>query len=164
MTQKIILRLAKIALMAVVTLYSLLIVFNNIFDYGSNFEFVKHVLAMDTTFPGNKGMWRSIDNTVAHHVAYILIIITEAVVALLAVTGTLTLWRTRKSGPEFNHAKGFSIAALTMGVILWFGGFIVIGGEWFLMWQSETWNGIQNAYRIASFFSLVLLFLIQEDE
>ena len=29
---------------------------DNLIDYGSNYEFVKHVLSMDTTFPGNKLM------------------------------------------------------------------------------------------------------------
>jgi predicted small integral membrane protein len=29
----------------------------------------------------------------------------------------------------------------------WFVGFMVIGGEWFLMWQSSTWNGQEAAFR-----------------
>ena len=30
---------------------------------------------------------------------------------------------------------------------LWFVGFVVVGGEWFLMWQSATWNGQEAACR-----------------
>ena len=37
----------------------------NLVDYGSNHEFVKHVLSMDTTFPGNKLMGRAITNPAA---------------------------------------------------------------------------------------------------
>ena len=30
---------------------------------------------------------------------------------------------------------------------MWFVGFVVVGGEWFLMWQSATWNGQEAAFR-----------------
>ena len=34
-------------------LFALLVAFDNLVDYGSNYEFVRHTLSMDTTFPGN---------------------------------------------------------------------------------------------------------------
>lgn len=34
-----------------------------------------------------------------------------------------------------------------MTVMLFFGGFITIGGEWFQMWKSESWNGLEPAFR-----------------
>jgi len=34
-----------------------------------------------------------------------------------------------------------------MLVLLLLGGFIVIGGEWFQMWKSDAWNGIDPACR-----------------
>ena len=46
-----VIRLAKIAMVAGLGLYALLVVFGNITDYGSNFAFVQHVLSMDTTLP-----------------------------------------------------------------------------------------------------------------
>ena len=49
-------RLAKVLLAAAVGFYLALVVFNNLTDYGSNYVFIQHVLAMDTTFPGNAGM------------------------------------------------------------------------------------------------------------
>ena len=35
----------------------------------------------------------------------------------------------------------------TLGFLVWFTGFLVIGGEWFAMWQSATWNGQEAAFR-----------------
>jgi predicted small integral membrane protein len=34
-----------------------------------------------------------------------------------------------------------------MLILLFFGGFIVIGGEWFQMWRSDDWNGLDPAFR-----------------
>jgi predicted small integral membrane protein len=53
-----IIRLAKIATIAALGAYALIVAYDNIVDYGSNYEFVRHVLSMDTTFPGNALMHR----------------------------------------------------------------------------------------------------------
>ena len=63
-------RIAKIALVALIGLYALLVGYNNIVDYGSNFEFVRHVLLMDTTFPGNALRGRAIESANLHRCAY----------------------------------------------------------------------------------------------
>jgi predicted small integral membrane protein len=55
------LRAAKTALVFGVALYYLLVVFNNLTDYESNYQFIRHVLMMDSTFPGNHGMWRALN-------------------------------------------------------------------------------------------------------
>jgi predicted small integral membrane protein len=156
-------RYSKIVLISVIFLYSLLVVFNNVFDYWSNFEFVRHVLAMDTTFPENNGMWRAVPGNFWHHFAYLSIIFVEVVIAFLAAVGLVGLWRARRDVPAFERAKTPAIAALIFGVLLWFGGFIVIGGEWFLMWQSQIWNGSPTAFPISVFFLVALLFLSQKD-
>ena len=46
-------RIAKMLLLAGVALFYTLVVFNNLTDFNSNYQFVRHVLSMDTTFPGN---------------------------------------------------------------------------------------------------------------
>ena len=55
-------RLAKVSLVALINLCALLVGYNNIVDYGSNYEFVRHVLLMDTTFPGSALRDRAIDH------------------------------------------------------------------------------------------------------
>lgn len=157
-------RISKVILMLSVAIFSSLVVFNNVTDYDSNFQFVRHVMMMDTTFPGNKGLWRSISNPLYHHAFYLLIISAEGCVALLAWVGTLQLWRASGDAAVFNHRKDAAILALTLGIVLWFTGFIAIGGEWFLMWQSKVWNGQQAAFRISTYFALVLLFITRDDK
>jgi predicted small integral membrane protein len=156
-------RFSKVVLVWAVAFFASLVAFNNLTDYQSNFMFVSHVLQMDTTFPENRGMWRAIDATFLHHAFYWLLILTELAVALLCWLGGMRLWRACPNVDRFRQAKGIAVAGLTLGIVLWFTGFLTIGGEWFLMWQSETWNGQQSAFRLAAIFGLVLLYLVQPD-
>ena len=86
-------RLSKTALVASSALFLLLVVFNNLTDYGSNFEFVRHVLGMDTTFPGNQGMWRALTSPLIHHAFYASIILWEFAAGALLVVGAWKLWQ-----------------------------------------------------------------------
>ena len=158
------LRVAKIVLVAAVAFFYTLIVFNNTTDYGSNYQFVHHVLLMDTTFPGNHGMWRAIHPQVVQVVFYDGIICWEAVTMVLTWVGVAQLLRAMRSpAAEFNSAKRFSIAALTLGMLLWFVAFISVGGEWFLMWQSKIWNGQDAAFRMFTVIGIVFLVLVLRD-
>ena len=51
-------RYAKIVMSLALAAFCLLVAFDNITDYGTNYLFVQHVLSMDTTFPGNALMYR----------------------------------------------------------------------------------------------------------
>ena len=67
-------RTAKILLVAGIALFYTLVVFNNLTDFDSNYPFVHHVLAMDSTFPGNRGMWRALPSPALHLAFYLSII------------------------------------------------------------------------------------------
>ena len=135
-------------MVASLALFALLVAFGNITDYGSNFAFVQHVLSMDTTFPGNALTWRAIHAPILWHAAYWLIIAGEALTGIAYVIGTAALiGNLRASGAAFNRAKRFVYVATALGFLVWFLGFMVIGGEWFAMWQSKTWNGQEAAFR-----------------
>jgi predicted small integral membrane protein len=41
---------------------------------------------------------------------------------------------------------------------------MVVGGEWFQMWQSESWNGQQGAFCLTACIGIVLIFLNQKDD
>jgi predicted small integral membrane protein len=62
--------------------------------------------------------------------------------------GAVALWRVRLSSADAsNKAKVYAIAAATLAFLVWFLGFVVVGGEWFEMWQSKIWNGQEAAFR-----------------
>jgi predicted small integral membrane protein len=159
-------RLARIALVAGVGLYLALVVFNNLTDYGSNHAFVQHVLAMDTTFPGNAGMWRAIRAPWAVHAFYVSIILWEALACALIAAGAWRMWRARTApASAFARAKQLAIAGLALNMLQWLVAFIAVGGEWFLMWQSGTWNGSEVAGRMFMVAGVTLLFVsVPEDD
>lgn len=156
-------RVSKIIFIAAIALFLTLVVFNNVTDYWSNFKFVKHVLSMDTTFPENSGMWRAITSPTLHHVFYIGIILAEALAAFLCWKGAIGLFQSRGDLAVYKTKKGPVIYGLTLAILIWFVGFIAIGGEWFLMWQSSTWNGISAAFRIVTISGIALLYLLLPD-
>ncbi|MBT1154010.1 DUF2165 domain-containing protein [Aminobacter anthyllidis] len=157
-------RLSKIVMCLCLAAFAFLVAFGNITDYGSNFAFVQHVLSMDTTFPGNALMYRSITNPTLWSIGYWLIICGEALTCVLFLIAALKLWQARKgSGRQFDDAKGFVVIGATMGFLVWFLGFMVVGGEWFAMWQSSTWNGQEAAFKFYMTMLAVLIFVNQPD-
>lgn len=153
-------KIAKTLLVLGFGLYVLLVAINNVDDYNSNYQFVRHVLSMDTTFPGNDGMYRALTSTSLHSFAYLTIIATEWVTAVLLLGAAALMARGVLTG--FRHySVGKSAATIGLGLAfsLWFIGFIAIGGEWFLMWQSQTWNGIGTSFNIVEVALIILLFV-----
>ena len=159
-----IVRIAKLLLLVSVAFLYSLVVFNNLTDFGSNAQFVRHVLLMDTTIPGNHGMWRSISSPTVDLVFYLSIIVWEALTTILLSWGALRLVHAlRMPARAFNAAKSLSLLALTSSLLMWLVAFLTIGGEWFLMWQSRTWNGQEEAFRNFAIFGIVFLILLQPD-
>lgn len=156
-------RLSKAVFIAAIALFFTLVAFNNVTDYYSNYFFVKHVLSMDTTFEGNKGMWRAITSPTLHHAFYVGIMLAEALAAFLCWKGAIGLFKARHDIQVFKTKKSPAIYGLTLAILIWFVGFIAIGGEWFLMWQSAKWNGIQAAFRIVTVCGIALIYLLIPD-
>jgi predicted small integral membrane protein len=160
----IIVRVAKTAMVAAIALFATLVAFGNVTDYGTNFAFVQHVLSMDTIFERSKIGYRALESPALHHVAYALIIATEALTAVLCWIGAYALARCLNAAAAiFNRAKAFAVAGLTLGFLLWQVGFMTIGGEWFGMWQSKSWDGVPSAFRFVMVIMAVLIFVVLPD-
>jgi predicted small integral membrane protein len=157
-------RLVKIAFVAAIAFFATLVSFGNITDYGTNYEFVQHVLSMDTIFPNSTIRYRAITSPGLHTAAYWLVIATEILVALLCWIGAYAmLSHMRASAAAFNGSKGWAIAGLALGFLLWQVGFMTIGGEWFGMWMSHEWNGIDDAFHFVMIIIAVLIFVTMPD-
>ncbi|MGW3283544.1 DUF2165 domain-containing protein [Streptomyces sp. NPDC001002] len=144
--------LAATLLTATVALYIALVAFGNITDFDSNQQFVRHVLAMDTTFKDDDLMWRAVTSHGLQDAAYVVIIAWEVVAAVVLIGGTW-FWGRR----EYGRARQVSTYGLLMLMVLFGAGFIGVGGEWFAMWQSEDWNGLEAAIRVFVMSGVVLL-------
>ncbi|MFD8816793.1 DUF2165 domain-containing protein [Streptomyces sp. NPDC059627] len=150
--------LAAAVLTGTVALYIALVAFGNITDFGTNQAFVQHVLAMDTTFKDDDLMWRAVTDKGLENTAYVAIIVWETLAALVLIAGTW-LWARR----DDVRARRVSTYGLLMLVLLFGAGFIGIGGEWFSMWQSKTWNGLDAATRVLVLTGLALIVVQLSD-
>jgi predicted small integral membrane protein len=146
----------------------MLVVFGNVTDYGTNFQFVKHVLKMDSLPRDPHVEWRAINSEPIYHFTYGVIIAWEATAGLLCGLGGIGMALHLSSRDfkqadfeqaGFDHAKTYALAGLWAGILLWSLAFITIGGEWFMMWESTTWNGEFAALRMFTLNGLALLLL-----
>ncbi len=157
-------RVAKLLLLAGLALFYTLVVLNNLTDPNSNFQLVRHVLTMDTTFPGNNGMWRAMQSPAWHWAFFGSIIAWEIITAILLWWGAARLLGAlRDTAEEFNVSKRLAVIGLTLSLLMWLVAFLAVGGEWFLMWQSLTWNGQATAGRNFVVVGFVFLILLQPD-
>jgi len=156
------LRFCKIMLVAAIGLNIGLIGFNNIVDYSSNFNFVTHIMQMDSIKETQQ--WRAVEMSFLHHPIYWTVIAWQLLVACLCLWGAYQCWRVRgQSAACFNQAKWFAVIGLTLNMLLWLVVFNVIGAEWFLMWQSQEWNVQNSAFRLFATSGIVLLILISAE-
>jgi predicted small integral membrane protein len=158
-------RLIRICFGIAVGLYMLLVCFNNITDYNSNFQFVSKVSGMEDVFSREKNDWRAITHPALQHIFYLFIIGWEILVTLSLVVGVVRMLRAyRAETVVFKNAGKMVRTALFLGTVLWFTIFVTIGGEWFLMWQSKIWNGQNTAFMLTICFLLFLIYQNQADD
>ena len=158
------LRVSKAVLVFAIALFYTILVLNNITDYGSNYEYVRHVLMMDSTFPRNHGMWRAVSSPLVHTVFYIGIIAWESVTMLLCWWAGVRLLKSyRADRAQFAAALNVAVIAMTTSLLMWLVAFLDVGGEWFLMWQSKMWNGQEEAFRMFTIVGVVFLVVVQRE-
>ncbi len=147
---------AATALTAVVALYMSLVAFGNITDFGTNQQFVQHVLSMDTTFKDPDLMWRAVESPALQNVAYVTVIAWETLTASVLLAATW-FWITGLRRDAYGLARAASTVGLVMMLLLFGMGFLAVGGEWFAMWQSSDWNGLDSAARNVALAAFTLL-------
>ena len=158
---------AAFVLVALNGIYLAFVAFGNITDPGTNWAFVQHVLSMDTTnFGATPGtgldpdvMWRAIDNETIQRIAYIGLIVWEVLTCIVLLAAAAIAGQEAGTGAGFRRSRALGTIGLTMMLLLFFGGFIVIGGEWFQMWKSTAWNCLDPAFRNST-LALVTLVLL----
>jgi predicted small integral membrane protein len=142
---------------ACVASYFSLIAFNNVTDFETNHGLVKAVLNMEGVKTQNL-LWRAIESPALVKAAYLIIIATEVVIAILAWFSVILKLLGR-------GAKPFGMVALALAFTLFMFGFVVIGGEWFYMWQNPVVSGLVSKATILALLMLAaLMFVIGEEE
>ena len=155
--------LCKASLVAVIGGFFGVVAFGNITDYGTNWAFVQHVLAMDTIFPNSTLRWRAITDPRIAALGYGLIIAWQVLTAAVLLYAAARMATSARDSARFDATKPLAVLGLTLGLLLYGLGFMVIGGEWFAMWQSQTWNGVPSAARFIMMIGLTLLVVLAPE-
>nr|WP_255407247.1 DUF2165 domain-containing protein [Mycobacterium sp. AT1] len=145
--------------------YIMLVAIGNITDFATNQAFVHHVLAMDTTnFGAEPGtgldpnvLWRAASASPLQNAAYVCIIVWESLAGIVLIAATAAWFIDR--GTCHQRARALSTIGLLMIISLFVGGFVDIGGEWFQMWRSTRWNGLDTAFRNIVLATLPLILI-----
>src|ERR1700684_4566763 len=112
-------RASKALLLFALGFYYTLLVFNNTNDYNTNLTFVRHVLLMDTTFPGNNGMWRATHAAAFPWLFFGSIVIWEIITVSICWWAGVRLMRNlRSSAVTFNAAKKLGVIGLTLSLLM----------------------------------------------
>lgn len=138
--------------------YFLLVAFDNLTNLDSNWGFVKGVLAGDGLSKGNGFEWRAVHATWFAALSYAAIIAAETLAGVLLLHGGVRglMWRSRPAAWE--RAQRSVMAGGLVGLLVFFFGFTVIGGNWFVMYLNDKWNGMDPAFQntVTVLFVLVL--------
>lgn len=158
-------RYLKISLVAFVAFHGLHWGTVNFYLWQANYNEIAPVLGLDGTWgwPGNE--LRAVTNPILLSIIIATLFLSELAVGLLCAIGIKNMWINRNaSGTVFHNSKNYAAAGCAMGLVVWFGLFLIIGGDWFLMWQSEP--GIFSmdlAFKYVGSIGLVLLFLVNQS-
>lgn len=158
-------RLSKAALVFAVAVTCSLVACGNIIDPQPNLTFLTHVMKMDTVEANATIEDRAVRNPIAHKAAFALIVLGESLCAFLCWVGAIAMVRAnRASAADFRASKAWAIAGLTLAFLLWQTGFMAVGGEYFAMWMSKTWNAVDSAFRFAAIVLGVLIYVALPED
>ena len=138
-----------------------LIAVGNIHDPETNFQFVQHVLSMDTVLPLSVMASHALRIPMLWTAGFWLIVIGKERQRSCSRSERSSYFAPEilRRGTFITPSGSFSLAA-GCAFLIWFVGFITVGGEWFAMWQSQVWNGQQAAFRLGTFIGAGLAFAV----
>ena len=161
-------RLVKAVLAGSIGLFALLAAIGNLQNPATNRQFVRHVLAMDSMQPwflaGPALGARAVTDQGWQQVVFGLIIGGELASGVLCLAAGIVMLGGACSAAPARFARGrrlFTIGCLP-ALLVWYSGFVVIGGEYFFMWANR-WNGQATALAFCTVILLALIYIGQPE-
>jgi predicted small integral membrane protein len=96
----------------------------------------------------------------------VVVLLLEFAIALFGLKGAWDLLSARNDSREqFHEAKRAGAWAGGLAILTWFGMFVVVGGAFFQMWQTEAGLGsLQDAFELATISAVTVLFVYLTDD
>jgi predicted small integral membrane protein len=108
----------------------------------------------------------AMEGAAAATLALSVILTGEFLVGALSLLGAWKMFAAVNKPPaEFHASKTLALAGCAMALVVWFGGFTVIGGALFQMWQTELGqSSLGDALKFFAGSGIVLLWLSVKEE
>ncbi len=141
-------------MVTLMTGYITMVFINNLLIPEMNLAHVQHVMTMDMLPTPSNSIWRSVNLLGIHKASFITIVILEGIAAIFCWLGAMRM--TQKQ--HFKQGQQLATCGLTLGMVIWFGAFFIVGGEWFLAWQT-FWGSLPSAIRVITMTGITLIFI-----
>lgn len=157
-------RITKIAAAVFIGTIGLLVFLGNLLNLSSAYEFVSVVLA-GAEQPYYKIIGPTVTAVWLTWIALFVIMAVELAVGILGFSGAIRMIQQRGgTSDEFNNSKERAVLAGILGMLLWYGFFIVIGEGYFQMWQTELGLGsVAGAFRYGTVCAVLMFFISSRD-
>jgi len=158
-------RYLKIVLLICVALQGLLYGIQNIANLDQAFAAVAYVLSNQDHAVYPNSAFPAVTHPVLLWMALVSVLIGEFGAGILGGKGAWDLFANRNAPADvFNSAKTYGILGCGIAVVTWFGLFMVIGGAYFQMWQTQAGDAsFSGSFMFMGSSAFVMLFLNMKD-
>lgn len=158
-------RITKIAAAFFIGATGALFFLANLFNLETAYSVVSFVVS-GVEQPYYKILGPTVSSTWLTYLALFTIMAGELAVGVLGLLGAGRMFKERKGTAEsFDTAKAAAISAGVLGMLVWYGFFIVIGEGYFQMWQSETGVGsVEGAFRYGSVCAVLMFYIATKND
>jgi predicted small integral membrane protein len=158
-------RITKIAAALFIGAIGLLFFLDNLFNLESAYSVVSFVVS-GAEQPYYKILGPTVSSTWLTYLALFTIMIGELAVGAMGFLGAFRMIKERSGSAErFGAAKSTAIAAGVLGVLIWYGFFVVIGEGYFHMWQTETGLGsVEGAFRYGTVCAVLMFYIATQND
>jgi predicted small integral membrane protein len=158
-------RMLKIVLVMLPALQMLQIGLNNAFNFSGVLRETGYVMGMTGATLVPDMMWRATENPVMIYAGSLFIVFAELLMACLLSFGAYQMWQARTLDKgSFNTAKRYVLWGCLCGLILFYGGFLVVAGNWFFLWATPAAGSLETAFRYATLIFLIMLFIAETNQ
>ena len=144
----------------VVGLIGLLAFLDNANNLQSGFAAVQYMVS-EAEQPVYKNFGPTIDAPLLIWTIFLSIMAVELAVGVLGFWGLTQMIRNRTgNSDEFHGAKAKAVLGASLGMLLWYGAFVVVGELYFNFWQTAPGLGsAEGAFRYGTVCAVLCFFL-----
>ena len=158
-------RITKIAAAGFIGAMGLLFFLDNLFNLQSAYSATSFVVS-GAEQPYYKILGPTVSAGWLTWLSLFIIMAAELAVGVLGSLGMLQMIKARAGSQDgFHTAKSYALAAGALGMIVWYGLFVVLGEGYFHMWQTETGlASVEGAFRYGTICAVLMFYIGSRED